>query len=168
MMRRASKIPAWLTLASIPLSNAFSVPVAPSVSASTRLDLLRAAVEARSDLPQLTRRVIDAVDCTRTGAEQQPIFRTELEVVLQGLGVPERQSILEGMKGWEAPEAYKGAAVSEALANDFAEVQKWLHTFRKVVALRQNRVLMPARAAQLYTALMSSCIAEDEDELAIQ
>jgi hypothetical protein len=91
-----------------------------------------------------------------------------VEVILEGLAAPDRAAISGELDRAALPQDYRGSAVTEALTEDFGDWQKWGHTFRRVVALRQNRVLMPARAAQLYTALMSACMHAHEDAFAVQ
>lgn len=97
------------------------------------------------------------------------ITRTELECLLHQ--VQDRQALLSEVDGARAnggkhdglDTTYSYQVLTEALKD--VKSQQALHLWRRNVALRQNRVLMPARAAELYALMINTCLAEGEWEL---
>lgn len=99
--------------------------------------------------------------------------RTEVEVLL-GASRADRdklreqwhhimeQKVKEGKKSLSIEERLGFSAWKSALAEDHSNVEANLETFRRVVALRQNRILVPGRAAELYVCLVSSLLNADE------
>ena len=89
-------------------------------------------------------------------------YRNELreawDHVLGKKGKEEKHLSVEENLGWKAWKS--------SLAKDHADVEANLERFRRVVALRQNRVLTPGRAAELYVSLVSSLINANEWGLA--
>jgi hypothetical protein len=115
----------------------------------------------------------------------RPLTRCELELLLPRDRAPLRaleEEEKEGEQGGSPPpcrstdKAAKkdlGLALSlrayeHAVAANHNDVGATLERWRRVVALRQNRVLVPGRAAELYSQLISTLLWAGEADLARQ
>ena len=91
----------------------------------------------------------------------KPLTRTELELLLPRDRAPLRA--LEEAEGKQEQHKQKNLALGlslrayeSAVAENHKDVGATLERWRRVVALRQNRVLVPGRAAELYSQLIST------------
>ncbi len=98
---------------------------------------------------------------------QEPVTRCELELVLPA---KDRETLLAAHLQDPLTAADKAnlnlksslEAYHLAIAPDYNDVEATLERWRRVVAMRQNRVLNPARAAQLYSQLTSCMLCQGE------
>lgn len=93
----------------------------------------------------------------------QPLTRTELELALPRDRAPLRALEAEAQQGQAKQQPPKSLALAlslrayeSAVAENHKDVGATLERWRRVVALRQNRVLVPGRAAELYSQLIST------------
>lgn len=161
-----------LVLAAAPCAWGFSIRAPSSTSSAARLALLRdlktAAADATSSTP-LSARIRTAI--LEGGGQQRPLTRCELELLL-----PRDRARLRSLEEHTGKETGKQPlslglslrAYESAIVENHQDVGTTLERWRRVVALRQNRVLVPGRAAELYSQLISTLLWADEFELARQ
>ncbi|KAG5190359.1 hypothetical protein JKP88DRAFT_261978 [Tribonema minus] len=99
------------------------------------------------------------------------LTRTELECVLSGTA--HRQalaSVMNSRGGTKGSKDIEGTYSFQVLQEALRDVtgQQALHLWRRNVALRQNRILQPARVAELYTLMINLCVGDGEWELVKQ
>ena len=110
--------------------------------------------------------IIDSI--TTLEKDGKYITRTELECILRGCPHPRSslRPIIDQAKAnldKDVTSSYSYQVLHEALME--VPSKQALNLWRRNVALRQNRVLMPARAADLYALMINTCLAEGEWEL---
>jgi hypothetical protein len=131
------------------------LPTSPACTA--RLDVLRSlGLEIRQGERRVTAaRLVEAVQAVEASGSY--ITRTELECLLGERC--DRERLRHELSSLAPPaKSFSLMALEESLAEGYNDQERNLHLFRRNVALRQNRVLMPARAAQLYAAAINACI----------
>jgi len=147
-----------------------SYPTHGFVVGGKRLDLLHSlkqqAVSPSTTPQELTTVILDSLITLEK--EGSYLTRTELECVLQHCPHP-RPTLsplidkASSSLSKDITSSYSYQVVKEAMK--VVPSQQALNLWRRNVALRQNRVLMPARAAELYCLMINTCLAEGEWEL---
>jgi len=151
---------------------------APSPRLALLRDLKTAAADHSSTIPLSTRIRTAILD-----GGHRPLTRTEIELIMPrdraGLRALEKGKGEE--EGGQPPprstdkeaKQHLGLGLSlrayeAAIAENHGDIEVTLERWRRVVALRQNRVLVPGRAAELYGQLISTLLWAGEEDLVRQ
>lgn len=164
-----SLLPLLLLLALL----AGSLDLAAAFSAPARLALLRDLQQTAAASPKTP--LSTSIRTAVLEGGHSPLTRCELEALLP----TDRMALQDAEQSASLPSTDKEAraclplalslrAYEQAVADNHGDVGATLERWRRVVALRQNRVLVPGRAAELYSQLISTLLWADEFELARQ